>query len=200
MDAEARARQFNPSQFQVVRGDFRILFANKGKPEQDRTLVKVIKGAIPEQVSKAVYAAFKALMAHKPRQHRRRGINFWSYHVGCWTPRFGKKIVPTANSFDKIVRGIEEFQKTLRDLGLQTLVEKLFKNHFLNLYRKYKAVNGDKNAINKVYKTMAVNIDGVSRPHIDGLDFDDGMCLVLPFGNYEGKILAIVPVLMLMSF
>jgi hypothetical protein len=93
--------------------------------------------------------------------------------------------VPTTNSFNNSVKGIEEFQQTLKGLGLHSEIERTFKNHF-DLYLQYKAVNGDKNAINKAFKTMAVNIDGVSKPHIDGLDFDDGMCLVLPFGNYEG--------------
>ena len=100
----------------------------------------------------------------------------------------GKLIIPTANSFDESVNGIEEFQNSLEQLGLHTHIEQLFKNHFLKLYERYKAVNGDKNAINEAFKTMAVNLDGVSKPHVDGLDFDDGMCLVLPFGNYEGNL------------
>lgn len=185
--AEERAAQFNTAQFHGITGDFRILYSRKKTVDQQRTLVKVIKNAIPSNVYQAVYEAFKRLIAQKPKKHRRRGINFWSYHIGCWTPRFGKLIIPTANSFDKSVNGIEEFQKTLKKIGLHKHVEKLFKNHFLALYKRYKAVNGDENAINKVFKTVAINLDGVSKPHIDGLDFDDGLCLVLPFGNYEGN-------------
>jgi hypothetical protein len=98
----------------------------------------------------------------------------------------GKRIKKTANSFDKNVKGISNFQKVLKASGFLKAVDVLVKNHFPNMCKSYKLVNGDKKAISKVFKTMAVNIDGISKPHIDGLDYDEGMCLVFPFGLYQG--------------
>lgn len=178
--------------------DKQILFKADLQP-QDRTLVKVLKGDIPDGVVTRVEQAmkkFRRLVKRKKNgqkkkkftKHARKRINNWSYHVGVWTTQGGTTIVPTAASSNEKVNGIEEFRQALVDCGLLTLVDQLTSKHFRHMALAYKSVNNDPKAITRVFKTMAINMDGISQPHVDGLDYDDGMCLVIPFGNYEGVL------------
>lgn len=195
------AAKFDIDKFKQITSDMQILYKAKGVEKQERTLVKVIKDVIPHKITDEVYEAIEVLKdkvtrprngkkgkLSKTKKHKRRNINGWSYHIGVWTPKLGKKIVPTANSWNKSVPGIEEFRKVLINCGLLQLVDSLVTTHFPKMAKRYKKVNSDPSAISEIFKTMAVNIDGISKPHVDGLDYDDGMCLVIPLGHYSGKL------------
>ncbi len=179
----------------MIDGDIQIMYNDPGVERRERTLIKVVKGAIPTTVINSVQQAM-ATFKHglctdaygnpkEPTKHERGGINSWSYHVGAWTPQGGADgIMPTASHWN--IKGMPEFRKDLERSGFFGRVDNLFDSHFRPLQQRYKAVNGDCRAITKTFKTMAVNMEGISMPHIDSQDYGDGMCLVIPFGSYGG--------------
>ncbi len=173
--------------FTVFSGDKQLLRPGEEEP-QFRTLVKSIEKGIEEVIWRGAWEALLKFLERKRRKHKRGRINSWSYHAGAWSPRGGKNIVATAHSKDKNVPGIEALLAQFRTIGLYDAVDALVKNHFPQMYKDYVAVNGDPNAITRVFKVMAINIDGIASAHIDSGDYKDGYCLVIPFGDYTGKI------------
>lgn len=162
-------------------------------PKQERTLIKTIKNAVGSKLVKRMNKAISQLKtANEPTTEKAkadlaRGLtNGWSYHLGSWTPQAGKRIRACAENFS--LKGIGKFFKAMASKhGLRQKVEGLTRRHFKLMAQRYnEVVDGDPDRITDVFRTMAVNIDGESKPHIDMNDKRDGLCLVMPFGEFSG--------------
>lgn len=136
------AAQFNIDLFEVIDEDKQIYYERSDLTLQDTTLIKVLKGDIPNEVVTKVQEAMQVFwLAARASKHAREDINDWSFHVGIWTTQGGRGIVPTANSLSigkSGVPGIEAFRTALEKSGLIMIVDQLMKNHFPNMARAYK--------------------------------------------------------------
>ena len=179
------AAKFDIRRFLRIKCDKQVAYHEAGKNLQDRTLIKVLKDELPRQLVTEVYLAILKFVNTSPTKKGRLNVNSWAYHLGVWTPRLATMIFPTGDSYN--IEGIDEVRRALLSTGLISMVDTIARRHFPRLAKEYTAVNGDPAAISEVFKTMALNLDGVAAPHIDGLDKEDGMCLVVPLGNYRGK-------------
>ena len=181
--------RYNINNFPVLDGDYKVLIPGVGSEER-RTLIKVVKRALNERLVRRMTKGIKTIkdlnkMPRGEKKKRERVIS-WSYHIGSWTPMLNTQIVATAMSSQ--LKGIEQFMKKMvGQRGLRRKVEGLVCKHFPDMAARYTAVTrDDPDSITSIFRTVAINIDGESKPHVDSKDYDDGFCLVMPFGSYEG--------------
>jgi len=72
-----------------------------------------------------------------------------------------------------------------KNTELFEFVSEVFHKHYSRLYEVYSKVSMPERLVG-VFGAVAVNVDYATEPHYDHDDFSNGLCWVMPFGNYTG--------------
>jgi len=145
------------------------------------TVIQLFKKAIPEFLLEQLLESLGVLVENYPPHEKSssRGEER-TYHLGCWRKSM------QAPDFTKQTKQHPATRVFLQKNGeLFGLVSDIFKQYYPRLYEIYSKVSMPERLVG-VFGTVAVNVDYATEPHYDSDDFSNGLCWVMPFGNYTG--------------
>ena len=142
-----------------------------------------MKSVIPDSILSTLQQATTKMFESVPHFDDTRSVK--TYHLGFWRA-YASHIDWTQDSRS------EKAQQWLRDnASLFQLMNTICKEKFPELFLSYECLSKKlPEQPMGVFPTVAVN-KGPCSPHKDEKDYRDGLCFVLPFGDFTGAELAI---------
>jgi len=144
------------------------------------TVIQLFKRAIPKALLEQLLESLNVLLENLPPHETlsNRGKEK-TYHLGCWRKSMKE---PTITKQTNHPASREFLQKNAE---LFDFVSKVFHQHYPKLYEVYSKVSMPEKLVGN-FGTVAVNVDYATEPHYDSDDFSNGLCWVMPIGNYTG--------------
>jgi len=149
----------------------------------DATLVKWLGGGIPQDLVKDLYQWTKDFIGTKTATNhiKSRGkITLLTWHFGRWRKY---SVTESDTSLTQTEEGKMYFH--LIQQHLTPIVDAAFRINFPELRKFMVNVNGEhENNASIAFKGFALNAS-ISTWHVDAHDYVNGICALIPFGEYE---------------
>lgn len=174
---EGQRRQNNDEPFTVIQTNTHVMEPTGG------TNVRVFKSIITTELMHTLNETTNALIKLRPptpaKPGRDKRGDIEKYHLGCWR-KYTNQITVSKESQNKHA---SHWLRVNNPLFLH--VSAIFQHHYPDLYAIYNAVPLPEKLVG-VFGMVALNVNFPSRLHTDDEDYRNGLCWVMPFGDYDG--------------